>query len=458
MLRTIAGTRAFRALVPSVLSLVVLLGTVAGAVAADKGKKGAAPYVDSATIKERFKEITAEDMQMLRGKKILFASRSFGLNLCAGLKALAREDAKYEFLSSYARYDVFKANGDVGVIPADAFKQANFVHFLATYWPHTKRVEEVEQVLTQKPHEFGKQADVVVIYFHTADPKNFEQYATKMDAMQKAMPNIRFIYVTAGFMDKDKQAKLNEQAHAWSELVRQRYKGKAPLYDLGKILSDDFRCGHGYCPEYSKDPAGVHPNLDAGQTMMAKGFLLVLRDAFKWKPGSGDDAPPKDAKDPAAPSEAKGDMAVPVELLAGDHPDYKAVQAILAANDLTRPVVGVSVVENGRVVKLYLQEGGVKVLPDAIGELTELRVLHLYGDRSLGHPLLEKVSPAIGRCTKLEELLLNQNELRTLPEEIAKLTNLKLLSLADNHLKNLPEAVAAWARKFDPKGLADQKP
>lgn len=63
--------------------------------------------------------------------------------------------------------------------------------------------------------------------------------------------------------------------------MRARFKGKVPLYDLGAILSDDFRCGHAYCPEYSKDPAGVHPNLDAGQTIMAKGFLLILRDTFR---------------------------------------------------------------------------------------------------------------------------------------------------------------------------------
>ncbi len=402
-----------------------------------------APFIDSKAVKERFKEITAEDMEMLRSKKILFASRSFGLNLCNGLRLLTKEDSKYEMLSSYERYDVFKAGGDLSIIPADAFKNKNFIHFLATYWPHTKRMEEMDDLLRKAPHEFGKTADVVLVYFHTALPNNFDQYAEKMDAWRKDFPKIRFIYVTSAFMAKEKE-KENEASHAFSEKLRAKYKGKVPIYDLGAILSDDFRDGHAYLPEYSKDPAGVHPSADLGQTMMAKGFLLVLRDTLKMKP---------DANDGGVNDSPKSDKPEPkVETIPATHPDYRAVQAILNANGLTKKKVeSVSVVENGRIVKLYLQEGGIKVLPDSIGALTELRVLHLYGDRALKLPLLEKISPAIARCTKLEELLLNNNELKTLPKEIVGLKNLTTLSLADNPLSDLSPAVLEWVKKADPK-------
>jgi len=63
----------------------------------------------------------------------------------------------------------------------------------------------------------------------------------------------------------------------------------------------------------------------------------------------------------------------------------------------------------------------------------------------------------IGRYTEIEELLLNQNDLTTLPVEITKIQKLRLLSLADNHLQNLPPSVLQWAQRFDPKGLTDQK-
>ena len=69
---------------------------------------------------------------------------------------------------------------------------------------------------------------------------------------------------------------------------------------------------------------------------------------------------------------------------------------------------GVSAVKDGRIVELFLQEGGISDIPDAIGELVALRKIHLYGDRSLKLLLLKKLSPTSGKCTEIEELLLNQ--------------------------------------------------
>ncbi|MEK7413941.1 MAG: leucine-rich repeat domain-containing protein [Planctomycetota bacterium] len=407
---------------------------------------GEAPCIDSKAIKDRFATITKADMDLLRTKKILWASRSFGLNTFGGLSALAQKDAKYKLLDSYKRYDVFKAGGDLSAIPVDAFKQSNIVHFLATYWPHTKRIEEMDNLLRKVPHDFGKIADAVIIYFHTAAPASFETYATKMDALRSDFPKIRFIYVTAGFMGP-KMAKNNEEAHAFSELVRARYRGKVPIYDMGAILSDDFRAGHVYCPEYSKDPADVHPDLPLGQEMLAKGFLLVMHEAFRWNPSG------------ATTEKIAGAKEAKVEILPADHPESKAVRAILDANGLTaKQVDAVSVVRKGHIVELFLQEGGVTEIPDAIGTLTELERLHVYGDRNLTHPLLQKISPEIGKCVKLQDLLLNNNELTTLPPEIVKLTKLKSLSIADNRLNALPPAVLAWAKKFDAKGVAAQLP
>jgi hypothetical protein len=397
-------------------------------------------------------------MEALRGKKILFASRSFGLNTFTGLTLLAKEDAKYDLLSSYVRYDVAKAGGDLSIIPADAFAQKHFVHFLATYWPHTKRVEEVDTLLRQPPHNFGKTVDFVIIYFHTAIPTNFEQYSTKMDALRRDFPNAKFVYVTAGFQGPGK-AKENENAHAWSELVRARYKGKVPLFDMGAILSDDMKAGHQFAEGYSTDPADVHPNTPLGCKALAKGFLLVLVESMKWQGGDAKDAPAAGSAGAAAaakPTTAPSDA--PAETLAPTSPDYKAVRAILDANNLKQKTVdGACVVENGRVVKLYIQECGVTTITEQIGTLTELRVLHCYADRNLGHPFLTKVSPAIARCTKLEELLLTDNDLTALPPEIVKLTNLKSLSVAGNRLNRLPPAVAAWAKKFDPNGADKQR-
>jgi len=405
-----------------------------------------ATYVDSAAIRERFDKISDTDLEALRGKRILLVSRSFGLNLHKGLTALAHQDKKYDIVSSYVRYDVFKAGGNVGIISGDAVEKANFLHILGTYWPHTKRLDELDAVLSQPPHEFGDKVDAVVVFYHTATPTLFEPYKARMAAWRKAFPKTHFLYVTSGFMGP-KYSKENEASHAFGEKIRSEFRGRVPLYDMAAILSDDFRSGHVYCPEYSKDPAEVHPNAPAGEAMLAKGFLLALVEAFR-----------------TAPPVPEGTAAVPVATpaaasLPDSHPDVQAVRTILDANGLRdKKVSGVSVVQGGRIVELFLQEGGIRRLPDEIGTLTALRKLHLYGDRSLALPLLEDVSPQIARCTALEELLLNQNALTSLPPEISALKNLRNLSIGDNFLIDLPEPVASWAKKYDPKGTLAQNP
>lgn len=247
------------------------------------GETSEAPYVDSKAIKERFDQITAADMELLRQKKILIASRSFGLNLCKGLGQLAKQDKKYDLLSSYERFDVFKAGGDLGIIPAEAFQKTNFIHFMCTHWPPDKRIEEMGELLTKPPHEFGKSVDVVYLLYDIAPASIYENYAAAMESWRAAFPNARFIYGTCGFRGP-KYATDNEDCFLFGEKVRQNLKGKVPIYDLAAIMSDDFRAGHVYCPEYSADPAEVHPNLPAGETMMAKGFLLILKETFAQNP------------------------------------------------------------------------------------------------------------------------------------------------------------------------------
>ena len=448
----------------SLLAVFIAVANAPAASAADVPKE--APYVNSKAIKERFDQITDQDMDTLRQKKIVLASRSFGLNLHGGLTALAKANPKYELLKSYERYDVNRAGGDLSIIPADVFSRLTFVHFLATVWPLAKRVDEMDTLFRQPPHNFGQKADAAIIFYHTASPDAFDYYASKMDALRTDFPKTRFIYVCSG-LSGPQFARTNEPSFAFSEKIRARYKGKVPVYDMGAILSDDFRDGHVFCPEYSKDPVGLHPSAPAGVEALAKGFLLVLAETFRQDQATAIAAassltplPPVAAVTPATKAAASPAAAAAgqPEVLPATHPDYKAVRAILDANNLkSKTVESASVIKNGRIVELFLQEGGIAELGDSVGALTALQKLHLYGDRNLPLPRLRKVSPAIGQCTALRELLLNQNELTTLPVEITKLQKLKLLSLAENHLRNLPPEVEAWAKKFDPKGLELQK-
>ncbi|TFG40227.1 MAG: hypothetical protein E4H42_04640 [Chromatiales bacterium] len=192
-----------------------------------------------------------------------------------GLESLRNSNVMYDMISSYVRYDVFSAGGDLSIIPANVFDNYNFVHFLATYWPHTARLTEVDTLIRSAPHNFGQDIDVALIYYHYAESSILSTYTNTMGALQRDYPNIKFVYVGAGYMDVNHAAQ-NQQSVLFNNGVVSNYLGTVPIYNLAAILSDDGRCGEAYCPEYSTDPAGVHPNTDFAQRRMAKAFILIL--------------------------------------------------------------------------------------------------------------------------------------------------------------------------------------
>lgn len=240
----------------------------------------AAPYVGSAEALDGFGEITQEQMDYLRTRKILFASRSFGLNLRDGLSGLASGNSMYDILDGYQRFDVFNARGDLSIIPENIYDSRQFVHFLATYWPHSRRIDEVDQLLRNDPWNFADEVDIVMIFFHYARPDMFPYYSEKLDALRADFPHIQFIYACAGYMEGATHASENQASYEFNELLKAEYLGEVPIYDLAAILSKDGAVGKSYAPEYSIDPSGVHPNSALGEEVMGKGFLLLLRNLY----------------------------------------------------------------------------------------------------------------------------------------------------------------------------------
>ena len=84
--------------------------------------------------------------------------------------------------------------------------------------------------------------------------------------------------------------------------------------------------------------------------------------------------------------------------------------------------------------ELDLSQKGISELPEAIGRLTNLQELNLFGNQ------LTALPESIGRLTNLRLLSLDCNRLTALPEAIGRLTNLQQLSLSGNQLTALPEA------------------
>jgi Leucine-rich repeat (LRR) protein len=85
--------------------------------------------------------------------------------------------------------------------------------------------------------------------------------------------------------------------------------------------------------------------------------------------------------------------------------------------------------------ELYVHNLHLKHVPDSIGDLRQLHTL------DLGHNALAAVPASLGNLTNLTKFLyLSDNQLQTLPAEIANLTGLQYLGLTHNQFTELP----AW--------------
>lgn len=84
---------------------------------------------------------------------------------------------------------------------------------------------------------------------------------------------------------------------------------------------------------------------------------------------------------------------------------------------------------------LLLEDNELKSLPSEIGQLTALSILRLPNNELVSLP------PEIGQLSALQELQLDNNQLATLPPEIGKLSALVKLHLINNNLASLPSEI-----------------
>ena len=85
--------------------------------------------------------------------------------------------------------------------------------------------------------------------------------------------------------------------------------------------------------------------------------------------------------------------------------------------------------------ELVLTENCLSVLPESVGNLSHLTVLHVGRNR------LEELTPKIGKCSKLRMLFLRENQLTELPSSIGNLENIQTLDVSGNRLDWLPDTL-----------------
>ena len=89
---------------------------------------------------------------------------------------------------------------------------------------------------------------------------------------------------------------------------------------------------------------------------------------------------------------------------------------------------------------LLLHNKNITEIPDSIGQLTNLESFMISDNK------INKISPEIGKLTKLRGLNLGNNELTEIPSEIGNLTNLEELFLNKNKLTSLPPEIGKLSK------------
>ena len=93
----------------------------------------------------------------------------------------------------------------------------------------------------------------------------------------------------------------NIESHIFRNKVLERYRGNAPIYDMGDILSTHadgtkatFTVGEDVyrmmCPEFNINGDNTHPNAAFSEERMAKGMLVLLYKMFVEQVGTPGDA------------------------------------------------------------------------------------------------------------------------------------------------------------------------
>lgn len=180
----------------------------------------------------------------LAQKKVFFGHQSVGENVLAGLAALASEAKVSLRIAEGATAEAFAAPG---IVHARVGKNED---------PHSK-LRDFEALL-DGPARAAEVALVKLCYVDFGPgvdaQKLFEAYLERVEAVKKKHPTLALVHVTAplttvqgGLKGFVKNAigrapagqRENQARHAYNTLLRARFGGKEPLFDLAAVEAGD---------------------------------------------------------------------------------------------------------------------------------------------------------------------------------------------------------------------------
>ncbi len=239
-------------------------------------------------------DVPASAWEKLQKKKIYFGHQSVGNNIIKGLKEIGRENPHLRL--NIIRIEEFAPLDDPG-----------FYHSAIGRNDYPK--SKIEAFAQAMDDGIGNTADIAFFKFCFVDitaetnvQEVFKYYCETMEQLKKKYPKVTFVHFTVPLLRRNKPSlksyikKLigkgdgffddshNITRNKYNQLVREKYLGKEPLFDLAMVEStyQDGSCcafsanGHTYyalVPEYTKD--GGHLN-ELGQKIVAEQLLIFL--------------------------------------------------------------------------------------------------------------------------------------------------------------------------------------
>lgn len=240
------------------------------------------------------KDVVSKAWQKLADKRIFFGHQSVGNNILEGMEEISRGVTE-------KRLDVVKGTD------ASAFARPVLLH--ANLGNNTQPVSKLEDFERALDAGIGKSADVALLKFCYVDinastdiEKLFQQYEGTMERLKRKYSRLKIIHVTVPLTTAEKgvYATLkgtartllgkvgpnhhNANRNRFNDLLRKRYQGKEPIYDLASIeatapdgTAESFilsgRSYYALYPTYTDD--GGHLRAE-GRARAAEGLLLTL--------------------------------------------------------------------------------------------------------------------------------------------------------------------------------------
>jgi hypothetical protein len=249
----------FRAAMVAALAVVVCAGC---------GEKNASPTTPTPTPAPSSAEVSAA-LQTLASRAVYFGHQSVGYNIMSGVEALAAAASTAPRVQETA---------DPALIGRGVFAHAG-------NGSNGDPMGKTAAFRASISGGIGGKADIAFFKYCYVDfdastniAVVFADYQSTMAALRSSYPGVRFVHVTVPLMTASNGG--NGPREQFSELLRQAYAGKEPLFDLAEVestrpdgtseLSNGIRA---LVPSYSSD--GGHLNT-SGAEVVAKALVVYL--------------------------------------------------------------------------------------------------------------------------------------------------------------------------------------